>query len=203
MKGTYAACILGVAHTLAGPAFAQDQEHRFDITPLIGWRGGGDFDRDPGQNPNIAPAESFGLALGYATDDSTRYELLYMLQQSNIEDTDGFDLDVEHLHLGGTAAFNAGDLLVPFVSGGIGATRFSPETGEDEARLSIALGLGTTAPLSDRVNLRFEVRGYLVSMDHDADLFCTSVPSGQHCLVRAAGSTLFQYELLAGLALSF
>lgn len=44
---------------------------------------------------------------------------------------------------------------------------------------------------------------YLVSMDHDADLFCTSVSSGQHCLVRAAGNTLFQYELLAGVALSF
>lgn len=187
----------------SGLTHAQDEPPAFEITPLIGYRSGGDFDADGGANPNIEPSASFGLILGYATDSETHYELLYTRQQSEIESTDGFDLDVEHLHIGGTATFEGGQRFIPFISGGLGGTRLSPQSGDDVTRFSGSLALGATAAFSEHIRLRLEVRGYLVSMDGNAGLFCASAAAGGTCLVRAAGDTMFQYEFLAGLGFAF
>jgi hypothetical protein len=194
------ACLL----LASGFAHAQDERHAFEITPLIGYRSGGDFDAEGGANPNIQASASFGLILGYAAANSdTRYELLYTRQQSEIESTGGFDLDVEHLHIGGTATFAGGELFVPFISGGLGASRLSPQSGDDVTRFSGSLALGTIANFSEHFRLRLEVRGYLVSMDGNAGLFCDASAAGGTCLVRAAGDTMFQYEFLAGLGFAF
>lgn len=184
-------------------AHAQDEGPAFEITPLIGYRSGGDFDAEGGANPNIVASASFGLILGYAANSDTRYELLYSRQQSEIQSTGGFDLDVEHLHIGGTATFAGGERFVPFISGGLGASRLSPQSGDDEMRFSGSLALGTIATFGEHFRLRLEVRGYLVSMDGNAGLFCDSGAAGGTCLVRAAGDTMFQYEFVAGVGFAF
>jgi len=190
--------------SLCGAASAADKEQRaFEITGLLGYRGGGDFDELEGPaNPNIEPDTSYGFALGWHSTPQTRYELLYDLQQTDIQDL-GVDLDVEHLHLGGTATFGDSTGAEPYIAGGIGATRLKPSVGDDETRFSISIGFGVEVPVNERLGLRLEARGYLVSMSSDSEIFCASGASGGTCLVRAAGDTMFQYSLLSGIGLKF
>jgi Outer membrane protein beta-barrel domain len=178
-------------------------EPMFEASALFGYRSGGDFDELQGtDNPNIQPDPSYGASLGWYADSQTKYELIYDLQQTNIQDT-SVDLDVEHLHLGGTAAFGGGDVVQPYIAGGLGATRFRPSVGENETRFSVSMGFGIEIPIGQRIGLRLEARGYLVNMSSDSALFCESGASGGTCLVRAAGSTLFQYGVLGGIGVKF
>lgn len=189
---------------LAAPVAAEETaEPKFDVTPMVGYRAGGDFDALVGSdNPNIEPEVSFGIALGWRTDAQTRYELLYDLQQTQIQDLD-VDLDVEHLHVGGTASFGDGDAVKPYIAGGIGATRLRPSSGDDETRFSFSMALGIDIPVGERVGVRLETRGYLVSMSSDSEIFCQSGSSDGSCLVRAASDHMFQYSVLGGVALKF
>jgi opacity protein-like surface antigen len=191
---------LGLAAPLAAK---EDIEPQFDVTPMIGYRGGGDFDALAGtDNPNIEPEASFGIAFGWRTDAQTRYELLYDAQLTQIQDL-GVDLDVEHLHVGGTASFGDGDTVKPYIAGGIGATRLRPSSGDDETRFSMSIALGVDIPISERIGVRLETRGYLVSMSSNSEIFCQSGSSGGSCLVRAASDAMFQYSVLGGVALKF
>lgn len=200
MRDRDIASILCTTMFVATAAAAEDIAHRFEITPLAGYRAGGDFDEiGSTDNPNIEPSVSYGLALAWRLDPERKLELLYDYQSSEIQDS-GIGLQVEHLHLGGSASFNATDTFVPYIAGGLGATHLKPDSGADETRFSGSLGLGFEIPIGDRIGLRFEARGYLVSMDGNSELFCGSSAAGGACLVRAAGSTLFQYALLGGIA---
>lgn len=182
---------------------ADDIEPKFEVTPIVGYRGGGDFDALVGtENPNIQPDVSFGLVLGWRRDAMSRYELLYDRQETDIQDMD-VDLTVEHLHLGGTASFGDGDIFHPYIAGGLGATRLQPSIGDDETRFSLSLGFGVDVPLSKRVGLRLETRGYLLFMSGNSEIFCQSGAAGGNCLARAAGDTMFQYSVLGGIALAF
>lgn len=175
----------------------------FEAMVLIGYRSGGDFDELQGSgNPNIEPDVSYGASFGWYSDSETKYELIYDLQQSEIQNMD-IDLDVEHLHLGGTAAFGGNGAFQPYVAGGLGATRFKPSVGDDETRFSAALGFGVAIPIGQRIGLRLEARSYLVSMSSDSEIFCQSGASGGNCLVRAASDTLFQYSVLGGIGVKF
>lgn len=193
-------CISLFAAMTAG---AQDDSPRLEIAALVGYRGGGDFDALAGtDNPNIQPAETYGISLGWYRDAETRYELLYDLQSTDIQDS-GVDLDVEHLHLGGALGFPATDALAGYISGGLGATRFHPSTGEDETRFSLSLAMGVDVPIGQHFGMRLEARGYLVAMDGDSEIFCGSGPAGGACLVRAAGDTLFQYAVIGAFGFRF
>ena len=204
MRTPHLFALTALGCSLCGTAAAADQEQgQFELTALVGYRGGGDFDELEGPaNPNIEPEVSYGIALGWLATPQTRYELLYDLQQTDIQDL-GVDLDVEHLHIGGTATFGDSDGAEPYISGGLGATRFQPSNGDDETRFSISIGFGVDMPVNERLGFRLEARGYLVSMSSDSEIFCVSGSSGGSCLVRAAGDTMFQYSLLGGIGLKF
>ena len=134
-------------------AVAENDAHRFEITPLAGYRAGGDFDAiGSNDNPNIQPSVSYGLALAWQRNAAEKFELLYDRQSSEIQDS-GAGLQVEHLHLGGIASFNASDTVVPYIAGGLGATRLKPDSGADETRFSGSLGLGFEIPIGKRIGL--------------------------------------------------
>lgn len=182
---------------------AADSGLVFEVTPFIGYRGGGEFDAADGATPNMGSDESFGLVIGIVTEQDTSYELLYSSQEADIKGPIALDVRAEHLHLGGTAQFNQSDRVSPFISGGIGGTRLTPDVGEDELRFSASLGFGALTTITDRFRARFEVRGYLVSMDGNGDIFCSSTAAGGTCTLKAAGDTLFQYEVLLGAGFLF
>jgi opacity protein-like surface antigen len=188
---------------IAAPAADDTRAPRFEIAALVGYRSGGDFDALTGtDNPNIQPDMSYGVSVGWLSDSETTYELLYDLQRTRIQGSD-VDLDVEHLHLASALTYGGTDEWNPYISGGLGATRLQPSTGADETRFSMSLALGVGVPVSEHVAVRLEVRGYLVFMDGNSNIFCSSGAAGGTCLVRAAGDTLFQYAAIGGIAVRF
>jgi hypothetical protein len=190
-------------------ALAADRP-RFDVTPLVGYRAGGEFeDVDPESDIafDLDEGSSFGLDLGLYRDPSSFYEVLYTRQESGIDSDDpvigSVDVATEYLHFGGTLLFTDEYWFVPWLSLTVGVTRLDPDGGFDsETEFSGSLGGGVRMPFSDRVAANVGVRGYLTFVDSDTAIFC--VGSGDlNCLVRTSGSTFFQGEAFIGLSVSF
>lgn len=208
--------VLAMALTCAGaaPVFATAAESpRFDVTPLIGYRAGGSFDRvDPESSAessvDLDDGLSYGFDVGLYRDDVSFYQLLYTRQESGFESSDAalgsVDLTTEYLQFGGTLLFGEETWYVPWMSLTIGAARFDPSGGgyDSETKLSATLGGGMRLPFNERVAANLGVRGYLTLVDSDTEIFC--VGSGDlNCLVRTSGSTFFQGEAFLGLSVSF
>ncbi len=189
------------------PVAATAAEPLFRVVPHAGLRAGGSFEETgTGADRDLEEAGSLALALELAHGPGSWWQLWYSRQASEIVQPGGrLDVDVEVLHVGGTAPISEGSRISSFVSGGIGATRFSPGRSgfDDETRFSVSLGAGLELPLGERVALRLEARGYLTLMDSDSAIFCESGGADDFCAIVASGSSLLQFELLAGLAFGF
>ena len=113
-----------------------DDRPRFDVTPMVGYRVGGDFETiDPetttGQKVDLDNGTSFGIDVGLYRDESSFYELLYTHQDSGFDSSDatigGVDVSTEYLHFGGTLLFAEDTWYVPWMSLTVGATAARPE----------------------------------------------------------------------------
>jgi catechol 2,3-dioxygenase-like lactoylglutathione lyase family enzyme len=139
-------------------------------------------------------------------DEDRWWQLWYSRQGSAVRSPSGnVDVDVEYLHVGGTAPVNDEGRVHSYVAGGIGATRFVPAGAglDDAVEFSASLGIGLKMPLSDRVALRVEARGYLTVLDADTSIFCKVEYGEGGCAFVTTGSTLFQAELTAAIAFGF
>lgn len=195
------------ASFLFSPLAGAAEPTTFQVAPFGGFRMGGSLeDAGTGEGRDIEEAASFGVALElrYGREDRW-WQLWYSRQGSEIRSPDGaLDLDVEYLHLGGTVPINDEGRVRSYLSAGIGATRLTPGSGlDDSVEFSGSLGLGLSVPLSERVALRFEARGYLTVVDADSSIFCSSINGEGACRIVASGSTLFQAEVLAAIAFGF
>jgi hypothetical protein len=178
-----------------------------ELTPFAGFRFGGGFtDNTTGFDLDVDEGESFGLILGLQADHESDYELFYSLQKTDLKgegvlsgDT-LFALDIHYLHIGGTYLF-PGEKVRPFISGGLGITYFSPDRPgvDSEIYFSLSLGSGAKIPISKRVGLRFEARGFLTILPDDTEIFCVS-SGGAACAVRVHGDVFGQVLLLAGIS---
>lgn len=206
MRAILPALSLCLSLGLLSAAAAAD-EPVFRVAPHAGGRIGGSFeDGETGANRDLEESASFALALELRHGPGTWWQLWYSRQGSEIVEPDArLDVDVEYLHVGGTAPIREGERVNSFVSGGIGATRFSPGTSgyDDETRFSFSLGVGLEMPLAEHVALRLEARGYMTLMDTDSAVFCATGGAEDFCRIVAGGSSLLQFELLAGLSFAF
>lgn len=181
----------------------------FEIAAFGGYRMGGGFDiRNSTQDVDLDAHNSLALALDWRIDHNSAYELFYGRQQTNLEDDSPFgpiDLDVEYLHLGGTVITNDERRLHPYILGGLGVTRFKPDVPgvDDETHFSLNVGGGLRVPFNEHFALRFEARGYVTFVDAETRIFCLSDSQGGLCNIRGSGNTFFQYDVLAGVAVSF
>jgi opacity protein-like surface antigen len=199
---------LAVCVILLAPAAQSADQTVFQVVPQVGFRMGGNFeDATTGASRQIGDDASFGVALEWRLGDENRWwQIWYSRQGSAVNTPSGpFDLDVEYLHVGGTAPIDDEGRVHSYISGGIGATRFSPSGAglQDATKFSASLGLGLSMPLSERVAFRVEARGYVTVMEANTAIFCRSDASGGACGIVASGKTLFQAELTAGIAFGF
>lgn len=178
-----------------------------ELTPFAGFRFGGGFtDNTTDADLDVDEGESLGLILDVRATPETQYELFYSFQKTELQGNGLlggdplFDLDIHYLHLGGTYLF-PGERVVPFVGGGLGLTYFSPDGPglDSEVYFSLSLGGGAKIPISKRVGLRLEGRGFLTILPDSSDLFCVS-SGGAACAVRVQGDVFGQVELLAGIS---
>jgi opacity protein-like surface antigen len=206
----------GVAQAQGGMNRDEDdtpKDYSWEVTPFIGYRGGGNFDLEGSTTANEVDLDdkgSFGLAVNLFPDGDKMqsYELLYSRQQTNVAKNSPlapFDLNVEYLHLGGTLNLNDELPVRPYIAGGLGLTRFSPQTGDggDDSRFSFSLGAGLKLPVAKHFNVRLEARGFLTLVNSDSAFLCASGSQGGTCVIRVKGESFFQYELMAGAAFVF
>jgi hypothetical protein len=184
---------------------------RFDVTAMVGYRAGGEFeDVDPESTTNntldLDDGTSIGIDLGLYRDTESFYEILYSRQESGIDSPDpvvgSVDVATEYSSLAARCSFrmNTGSCRLSLT---IGATRLDPNGGFDsETDFSASLGGGVRLPFNERIAANIGVRGYVTLVDSDTAIFC--VGSGDlNCLVRTSGSTFFQGEAFLGLSFRF
>ena len=206
MNGRFSLLVISL---LAAPVTLAEELPSFQVAAHAGYRLGGSLeDSVTGDSRDLDEGGSFALALElrFGKGEDRYLQLWYSRQGSGVDD-DGTtrDVDVEYLHFGGTVPFGDYDRIRPYLSMGVGATRFSP-TGagsNDETKFSGSLGLGFAVPLSKRAALRLETRGYLTVVDSSSAIFCRSDNGSGFCRIVASGSTIFQAEVLAGFAVGF
>jgi opacity protein-like surface antigen len=174
-----------------------------------GYRAGGSLeDAVSGEDRDLDDAESLALAveLRFRKGDDRYYQIWYSRQNSSVNDgTASRSVEVEYLHLGGTVPIGERQRVQPYFAAGLGATRFSASGAgtRDQTRFSGSIGFGVAVPLAEHAALRLEARGYLTAMDSNSAIFCRFDDGSALCRVKASGSTLFQAEALAGIALRF
>lgn len=210
-RGALRTVLLGAAVLVSMPATAEPpagEAQQFEVSALIGYRVGGSFQLiDTGQHVQLDDHGSFALALDARADESGQYELFYA-RQSTVLRADALapaSIDVEYLHIGGTVALDEAQRVRPYLAGGLGVTRFSPDPalGHEDTRFSVSLALGLRVPVSPHFSLRLEARGFLTPVNTDSALFCRSDQSGALCRVRVRGSSFLQADFLAGAAYAF
>ena len=199
------AAVASVAATAEPPARAAQQ---FEVSPFIGYRVGGSFKlTDAGQHVELDDHGSFALALDARAEESGQYELFYGRQPTVLrgDALAPVSMDVEYLHIGGAVALDEPQRVKPYLAGGLGITRFSPDPalGHEDTRLSLSLALGLRVPVSAHFSLRLEGRGLLTPVNTHSAFFCRSDRSAALCQVRVRGSSFFQFDFLAGAAYAF
>jgi hypothetical protein len=195
------------------PQSRQDERARYprlEVAPFYGYLMGGSFSlADTGQHVDLDDHGSYGLALDLNGDEATQYELFYGRQSTVMRGGAGFspaNIRVEYLHIGGTTLLDDEWRRVkPYLVGTIGATRFSPDSGQgrESTHFSLSIGAGLRVPFNERLSLRLEARGFLTLVNTNAAFFCLSDQSGLLCRVHGRGSTFSQVDLLAGAAYTF
>jgi hypothetical protein len=180
-----------------------------ELTAFGGYRFGGELDlTSPEENVAIADHSSFAVALDIARDDSSQYELFYSRQPTRLKNsasTGPIPLKIEYLQLGGTLISGWPRPIIPYGVGTLGITRMTPDAPESDAstNFSISIGAGVRVPFNRHFSLRLEGRGYMTFVDTDAAFQCVSGPAGGACRVLAKGQSMWQFELLAGVAFGF
>jgi hypothetical protein len=204
-----AAFLLAAGGTCAQSVDEERAAIRYEVTPFLGYRGGGTLDIEgSAEDGDISEHFSFGLALNYHIDTFSSYELFYSRQPTHVslgEQPGALDLDVEYLLIGGTTVIETMSPLQPYIVGLAGISRFSLDAPDarDETTFAISFGVGVRLQLREEIDVRLETRGYLAFVDSGSSMFCRADATGSGCLFKGDGTMFPQFELLAGVAWSF
>lgn len=198
------ACVLAA---IATPSKAK-QALNFEITPLIGYRFGGDFDttRESVHNRiELNEETSYGLLTAWSFDRKRQGELLISHYNTNFSQSDDFsasntDLGITYAHLGGNVPISDGP--IPFyITGGFGLTHLAPKDDQlsNETHFSVNVGLASKIPLSENVSLRLDSRLYGTFFNSDSAIFCDV----ETCAIYISSDIWFQSEVSAGITYRF
>ena len=198
------ACTLA---TISMPSIAK-QALNVEITPLIGYRFGGDFDttRDEVHNRiELSDETSYGLLTAWSFDRKRQGEFLISHYNTSFSESSDFTasntgLDITYAHLGGNVQVSDG--VVPlYVTGGFGLTHLAPKDDQlsDETRFSVNIGLASKIELSDRVSLRLDSRVYGTFFNSESAIFCDV----ETCAIYISSDIWFQGEVSVGITYRF
>jgi len=198
------ACLFAI---LSVPTKAK-QPLNIEISPLIGYRFGGDFDTTNEKLHNkieLSEETSYGLLTAWSFDRKRQGELLISHYNTNFSHADDFsasntDLGITYAHLGGNVPVSEG-LFPVYITGGLGLTHLSPKDDDlsNETRFSVNVGVASKVSLSERVSLRLDGRLYGTFFNSDSAIFCDY----DTCAVYISSDIWFQSEVSAGITFHF
>jgi len=195
----------GLCALLARAALAEEP-HTFEVTPLVGYRAGGEFTSAVDGNRKLNSSASYGAILNLLQTPGAYYELTYSKQNTELAGSVPLQMSLEYIHFGGLLEFaDPEDRVIPYFALTVGATRFIPKRPElsAETEFSFALGGGIKIPLGARVALRAEVRGYATLLNANSSIFCVASASAIGCDIRVKGDAFVQVQAVMGLTVGF
>ncbi|MFO1393715.1 MAG: outer membrane beta-barrel protein [Steroidobacteraceae bacterium] len=213
MSGLRQALISASGVLACGLALAADaaDKPRFELTPYVGYRMGGEFDLDnpppdTSSSADLDSSASWGVDLGIYRDRNSFYEVLYSHQSAGVStddpSLDGKDVSIQYLQAGGTLLFPH-EHYVPWLSLTVGATWFDAGGSYgSETKFSGSLGGGVRFPFGDRFAATLGLRGYWTVVESDTAFFCSGSGS-VNCLFKTTGGAFFQGEALLGFTAVF
>lgn len=219
---------MGVVALLC-PALAVAQAARFEVTPAVGYRFGGEMflqerafkhkDFDVG----ISSSGAWGLRAGMVAGRAAQVELLVSHQPTTFKDNQGLfgetpggfivpgdthalDMDVTYYHVGLSWHTNPGPNR-GFLAASAGATRLVPRLPlPNDTRPSLSVGGGLKLDFNEALTARFEGRYYYTDTDAKttatyrfANLDCRAPCSYTY----AYPNSMSQFEITFGLGFRF
>ena len=182
------------------PAMAQN----YAITPYVGYRTSSSLDSTTtGEAIDINETSSFGILLSMKKDRETDYDFLFSRQNTDLKQQGqtipNSGLRFDYYQIGGTVNYDV-DNLKPFVTGGLGITHLSPSNSaySSDTKFSLSIGGGLKVPVSQKVGLRLEMRGYGTVISGSGSILCSG-----GCVAQFTGAVFWQVEALAGLQVAF
>jgi hypothetical protein len=198
------ACILV---SISMPSIAK-QPLNLEITPLIGYRFGGDFDTTQDKVYNrieLSDATSYGLLTAWSFDRKRQGEFLISYYDTDFSESSDFSvsntsLGITYAQLGGNVQLSDGFVPI-YATGGFGLTHLAPKDDQlsDEIRFSVNIGLASKIKLSERVNLRLDSRVYGTFFNSDSAIFCDV----ETCVIYISSDIWFQAEVGIGITYRF
>lgn len=198
--------VLACLFLLLAPLPAAADATSMTLTPLVGYRAGGDYqDAASGSDLDIEDSATFGLILGWDRPRGA-FEISYTRQSSEFEGNSRVspaslvDVDIDNYLFGGKLFVNRDSgAYVTFL---LGFTEIDIDSNalDSDLRPSFGFGGGIDRPLSDRMGFRLGLRGIVSMLGSDDDELCKS--SG-NCPIVLDGNTLVQWDLFAGLNFRF
>lgn len=183
----------------AAPATAQ-----VAVSIYGGYTGSGGLENATTQtDADVKSSGAFMLVLGTDLDASRELQLQFSQQSTTLSPgggADPFDLTIRYLHIGGTAFIDQPIGRGPYAVGGLGATYFSPSASGygSETRPSLNLGFGYYWPLTEKVALRAEARGFFTLVNSSGGFLCSG-----GCVAVIKGDLFTQYGAMLGLTARF
>ncbi len=196
-----------LALIVATPAVAKTT-NTFEVTPLIGYRFGGDFDVTKDETISkikLVEGTSYGLLTAWSYDRLRQGEFLISHYNSKFSQHSDFipsddKLGITYAHVGGNVAISR-DIIPLYVTGGLGLTHFSPKGADldSETRFSMNIGLTAKLPLSEQLSFQLGGRVYGTFFNSDSSIFCNEA----NCLISISSDIWVQTEVTAGLSFAF
>jgi hypothetical protein len=203
----YLLCLaLSISFTAQVNAF---EKNDFEITPLVGYRFGGEFDLNNAtlSNSSVKLSEDvdYGLLLAWKFDPKRQGEFLVSHYNSNFSQSfdpaaSNHNIAITYAHLGGNVPISEGDFPV-YITGGLGLTHLSPEDAllDSETRFSMNVGIATKIPVSENISFRFGGRVYATFFNSDSTIFCNE----ETCAISISSDLWVQSEVNAGITFTF
>ena len=205
LAGLLPAALLLVAGAAAAAEPAAAKPYPVELIPTIGVRNGATLDADTvGLPPATADASpSFGLTVDWFVRPDAWFEVFVDHQTLSFTSdpaafgTSSFDLAIDYLQFGGGYGPATGRVR-GYVTAAVGLTRYGASPGDVGSSIgaSGSLGGGMKVPVSSRMALRFELRGYATVTDAAVSVTC-----GPGCFVQFAADGWYQLGLTFGLAI--
>src|SRR6185369_6499555 len=138
----------------------------FEISPFYGYRWGGEIETTAEQKLGLEAGRAYGLSIDYAPREAPdiKLELLWSRQDSGVDlhelgGSRRLDVSVDEFLVGGVLETQYGRLH-PYITGLLGASLFSPDGSDLEARFCLSIGGGVKFFLFRNLALRADLRGY-------------------------------------------
>ncbi len=189
--------------------FFSANSHSVEVTPLLGFRGGGEFiDTTNNKKHMLASSDIYGFLVSLPYEYGKTLELYYSHQSTDLRSINttapanniDIPLRLDYLHFGGTTPISDINNIKTFISGGLGFTYLSPDfsNAQTDIRTSVSIGIGLKWPVTKKIALRLETRGLATLFNNNSAILCSG-----GCTVQVNGNFFFQGEVFAGLTFKF